>query len=159
MREHLLDHVNLPPDRVHILRSDARDWKREARRFEADLAAAGGLDVVILGIGRNGHVAFNEPAPALEPRTHLVRLRPETRRANAALAGGAWRRVPARALSMGMATILNGRAVVLLATGSTKARIVRRALTGPITTRVPASLLQTHPNLTVVLDRAAASAL
>lgn len=159
MRRHLVDKVNLSPARVHVLNGAARDWTREGRRFEAEILKAGGLDLVILGIGRNGHIAFNEPAASLEPRTHLVRLHPDTRRANAAVAGGRWQRVPRRALSMGMATILSGRAVILLATGAPKARIVRRALTGPITTRVPASLLQLHPNLTVVLDRAAAGKL
>lgn len=156
MQQHLVGRVNLLPEHVHLLNGAARDWKREAQRFEAAIARAGGFDLVVLGIGRNGHIAFNEPAAALVARTHLARLRADTRRANAGLAGGRWRRVPTHALSMGMATILSGRAILLLATGASKRRILRRALTGPVTTRVPASLLQLHPNVTVVMDRAAA---
>lgn len=159
MRRHLLDHVNLLPARVHVLDGAARDWQREVDRFERALARAGGLDLAIVGIGLNGHVAFNEPAAALHARTHLARLRPETRRANRAPFGGRWQDVPSRALTMGIGTILSARGVILLAAGRQKAGILRRALTGPVTTRVPASLLQTHPNVVVVLDRAAAAGL
>jgi glucosamine-6-phosphate deaminase len=158
MRQHLFAHVNLAPARIEFLNGRARDWRKEAARYERRLVARGGLDLVILGIGQNGHIGFNEPAPALEPRTHLVTLRPATRRANAWLFDKP-RQVPRRALSMGIGTILSARGVVLLATGRSKASIVRRALEGPITTRVPASLLQLHPNVVVVLDRDAAAKL
>lgn len=159
METHFFDHVNLPSRRAHVLDGATSDWKREAARYEAQLAKAGGLDLVVLGIGRNGHLGFNEPAPTLAARTHRVILKPETRRANAALFGGRWREVPREALSMGIGTILSAREVVLIATGRPKARIVARALQGPVTTRVPASLLQVHPNVTVVIDRDAASQL
>jgi glucosamine-6-phosphate deaminase len=155
MRRYLFDHVNLPLSRIEFLNGRARSPRREAARYERRLAAAGGLDLVILGIGDNGHLGFNEPAAALEPRTHCATLRPRTRRANAWLFGGDWRRVPRRALSMGIGTILSARGVILLATGAAKASIVRRAIMGPVTTRVPASLLQLHPNVVVVLDREA----
>ena len=158
MRQHLFSHVNLAPERIEFLNGRARNWRQEAARYERRLAASGGLDLVILGIGQNGHVGFNEPAPALEPQTHLVRLRPATRRANTWLFDHA-RDVPRHALSMGIGTILRARGIVLLATGRSKAAIVRRALEGPITTRVPASLLQLHPNVVVVLDRDAAAKL
>lgn len=153
MRRHLFDAVNLAPERIEFLNGGARDMRREALRYERRLAAVGGLDLVLLGIGGNGHLGFNEPAATLAPRTHLSTLRPTTRRANAWLFDGDVRRVPRRALSMGIGTILSARGVVLLATGGAKAAIVRRALTGPVTTRVPASLLQLHPNVVVVLDR------
>jgi glucosamine-6-phosphate deaminase len=159
MRRHLFAHVNLAPERIEFLNGRARDWRREAARYERRLVAAGGLDLVIVGVGQNGHVGFNEPGSALEARTHRVTLRPGTRRANAWLFGGGVRAVPRRALSMGIGTILSARGVVLLATGRSKAAIVRRALTGPITTRLPASLLQLHPNVVVVLDRDAAASL
>ncbi|HKV98441.1 MAG TPA: glucosamine-6-phosphate deaminase [Vicinamibacterales bacterium] len=153
MRRHLFDEVNIAPERIEFLNGGARDLGREARRYERRLSAVGGLDLVLLGIGGNGHLGFNEPAAALAPRTHLATLRPATRRANAWIFDGNVRRVPRRALSMGIGTILSARGVVLLATGRAKAAIVRRALTGPVTTRVPASLLQLHPNVVVVLDR------
>lgn len=159
MDAHLFAHINLPARRAHVLDGRAPDWIEEGRRYEARLARAGGLDLVILGIGRNGHLGFNEPGPSLEARTHRVALRPETRRANASLFGGRWQHVPTHALSMGIGTILGAREVVLLATGSAKSSIVARALQGPVTTRVPASLLQAHPNVRIVLDRAAAAAL
>ncbi|MFI5178779.1 MAG: glucosamine-6-phosphate deaminase [Vicinamibacterales bacterium] len=153
MQRHLFDHVNVAASRIEFLNGRAPDLGREVARYERRLAAAGGLDLVILGIGQNGHLGFNEPAAALEPRTHCVTLRSRTRRANAWLFGGDWRRVPRRALSMGIGTILGARGVILLATGASKASIVRRAITGPVTTRIPASLLQLHPNVVVVLDR------
>jgi glucosamine-6-phosphate deaminase len=156
MEAHLFSKINLPAGRRHFPDSARGASRRQADRFERQIADAGGLDVVILGIGRNGHIGFNEPADALQARTHEATLTRETRRVNAALAGGRWQRVPARAMTMGVGTIMKGRSIVLLATGPSKARIVRTALTGPITTRVPASLLQAHPNVTVVLDRAAA---
>jgi len=159
MHTHLFAHVNLPGRRAHVLDGRAPDWRVEVARYEALIQRAGGLDLVILGIGRNGHLGFNEPAPTLQPRSHRVTLRPDTRRSNAALFEGRWRDVPTQALSMGIGTILNAREVVLIATGASKARIVARALLGPITTRVPASLLQAHPNVSVVVDRDAAGKL
>ena len=159
MRRHLFDEVNLAARRIEFLNGRTRNWRREADRYERRLAAVGGLDLVVLGIGGNGHLGFNEPAVSLASRTHLAMLRAATRRANAWLFGGDARRVPRRALSMGIGTILSARGVILLATGRAKASIVRRALTGPITTRVPASLLQLHPNVVVVLDREAAEKL
>jgi glucosamine-6-phosphate deaminase len=159
MHAHLFSQVNLRKGHAHVLDGRAADWRAELARYERRIAKVGGLDVVVLGIGRNGHLGFNEPGDSLPARSHRVALRPETRRANADLFGGRWQDVPTHALSMGIGTILNARCAVLLATGSSKARIVARALSGPVTTRVPASLLQTHPHVIVVLDREAAAAL
>jgi glucosamine-6-phosphate deaminase len=158
-RRHLLDRVNIAGKRIHTLNGAASNWRKETEAYERQISAVGGLDFAIVGIGRNGHVGFNEPADRLPARTHRVRLRPETRRANAEPFGGRWRDVPTHALSMGMGTILNARGVILLAFGRRKRAVVRRALTGPVTTRLPASLLQLHPNVLVVLDRAAADRL
>ena len=113
----------------------------------------------VLGLGTNGHIAFNEPGPSLYAWTHQVRLRAETRRANAALFGGRVADVPRDALSMGMGTIMAARTILLLATGHAKAHVVARMLSGRITTEVPASLLQLHPKVEVFLDRKAASRL
>lgn len=157
-KRELLDQIDVDPRRVHLMNGAARNPSREARRFEDAIASGGGLDVVVLGIGRNGHIGFNEPGAALSPDTHVARLDRHTRRANAAAFGGV-RRTPARALSMGLGTILRARLVIMLATGPAKARIVAKACTGAVTTRVPASLLQLHPNVVVVLDREAAAAL
>lgn len=156
MRRHLFAHVNLAPERTHLPRGDAPRPRIEAARYDAAIAAAGGLDVVVLGVGANGHIGFNEPAESLPAGTNVVTLRESSRRAAAEAFGGRMSRVPAQAISMGVGTILSARHVILLATGGAKAGIVARALRGPITTRVPASLLQLHPRVAVVLDRAAA---
>jgi glucosamine-6-phosphate deaminase len=159
MHRHLFDHINVPPRRVHFLNGLARNIEAECRRYEMAIRRAGGIDLQLLGLGGNGHIGFNEPGDSLVARTHLVTLTPATRRANAALFGGRPRAVPRQALSMGMATILKARRIVLLATGSAKARAVSRALDGPLTTRMPASFLQLHPNVEVWVDRAAAAGL
>jgi len=159
MHRHLFDHVNLDPLRAHLPDGMAKNPRAEAARYDAAIAAAGGLDIAVLGIGANGHIGFNEPAATLPGATNVVTLRHSSRVGNAAAFGGQASQVPTRAISMGVGTILSARHVVLLATGAGKAAIVAKALQGPITTRVPASLLQLHPRAVVVLDRAAAKGL
>jgi glucosamine-6-phosphate deaminase len=159
METHLFSHVNLLPGHIHFLNGATADPDGECDRYEAEIEAAGGIDLQILGVGTNGHIGFNEPARALEPRTHRVTLKPSTRRSNASLFGGDSEAVPREALSMGMATIMRSRAVVLLATGKSKASCIAKVAHGPITTRLPASCLQLHPNVELMLDAAAASRL
>jgi len=159
MKRHLFAHVNLDPARTHLPCGDAPRPKQEAARYGAAIAAAGGLDIAVLGIGANGHIGFNEPADALPAGTNVVTLCRGSRLGNAAAFGGRASQVPRQAISMGVGTILSARHVLLLATGADKAGIVARALQGPVTTRVPASLLQLHPRAVVVLDRAAARGL
>jgi len=158
MHEHLFDRVNLSPRRIHFLNGSARDVARECDRYERAIDRAGGIDLLILGLGTNGHIGFNEPAPALVAMTHCVTLTPASRRANAALFGRL-SAVPRQALSMGMATILHARRIVLLATGGSKAGCVARMVHGPLTPHLPASFLQLHSNVEVWLDRQAASRL
>jgi glucosamine-6-phosphate deaminase len=153
MREQLFNHVNLRPEHIGFLNGRADDLAAECERYERAIADAGGLDVLVLGIGSNGHIGFNEPADALVARTHRVRLDEPTRQANALWFGDDLARVPQEALTMGMGTILGARAIVLVATGEAKADVVRQMLTGHVTTRLPASFLQLHPNVTVMLDR------
>lgn len=155
MQRHLFDHVNVPRRRIHFLNGAAADVARECARYERAIAGAGGIDVQILGLGLNGHIGFNEPGRALIARTHRTRLTAATRRANAALFGNRANAVPRDALSMGMATILEARRVILIATGRSKARSVERMVNGPVTPRLPASFLQLHANAEVWLDRAA----
>ena len=158
MQEHLFQHTNLRPERINFLVGTA-DPDEECRRYERAIAKAGGIDIQILGIGTNGHIGFNEPAPGLEARTHRVTLTLETRRSNAALFGGRLDQVPAEALSMGMATILQARMLILLAHGQRKAQVVAAVVDGPLTTEVPASFLQLHQDVDLILDTEAASAL
>jgi len=159
MRRHLFAHVNLPRRNIQFLNGSTRDVDRECVRYERAIRRAGGLDLQILGLGANGHIGFNEPGDALNAHTHRTRLRAATRRANAPLFNGRLNAVPREALSMGMATILYSRRIVLLATGAEKARCVERMLRGPVTPRLPASFLQLHRGAEVWLDRAAASRL
>ncbi|HEX5475655.1 MAG TPA: glucosamine-6-phosphate deaminase [Vicinamibacterales bacterium] len=156
MQQHLFDRVNLSPEHVHFLDGSASDPDAECRRYEAEIEQAGGIDLQVLGIGTNGHIGFNEPARELHARTHRVTLKPETRRSNAALFGGEIDRVPVEALSMGMATIMQARTIVLMAIGKSKARCIARLLNGPITPKLPASFLQLHPDVEIAVDEAAA---
>jgi glucosamine-6-phosphate deaminase len=159
MQEHLFSRVNLPPEQIHFLDGAAPDPGAECERYDTAIAAAGGIDLQILGIGTNGHIGFNEPARTLEPRTHRVTLKASTRRSNAGLFHGDPAKVPTEALSMGMATILHARRIVLIATGKSKARCVERMVHGPIDTRMPASFLQLHRDVELALDRSAAERL
>jgi glucosamine-6-phosphate deaminase len=144
MESHLFGRVNVSPARVNFLDGSAPDPIAECARYEQAI---------------NGHIGFNEPAADLHARTHRVRLKPETRRSNAALFGGALSEVPTEALSMGMATILQARSIVLLATGRSKADCIERMLNGPITPQLPASFLQVHRDVDVLMDEAAAEKL
>jgi glucosamine-6-phosphate deaminase len=156
--DQLLSVVNFDEARIHTLGGVADD-DAECRRYEDEIAAAGGLGLLLLGIGANGHIGFNEPGRTLVSRTHRVALLESTRRDNAGLFGGDLTRVPAEALSMGMATILRADAILLIATGQHKAAVVERMIRGPLSTQLPASFLQLHRHLEVYLDPDAASAL
>ena len=159
MEQHFFGGVDVPPERIHFLNGMAKDLDTECIRYERDIAEAGGMDLQVLGIGGNGHIGFNEPADELIASTHRVTLHAGTRRDNAASFGGDPERVPREALSMGMATILKARMLILVATGAGKARCVERMIHGPLTTRLPASFLQMHRSAVVYLDRPAASLL
>ncbi len=160
MRESLFDHVDIPEDQIHIPRGDIpRDEvAAHAQAYEDAIRAVGGIDFQILGIGRSGHVGFNEPGSGRESRTRLLYLDTVTR-ADAASDFFGEDHVPAEAITMGVATILDAREVVLIATGEHKADIVRRAVEGPVDAGVAATYLQEHPATTLYLDPAAAAEL
>jgi glucosamine-6-phosphate deaminase len=159
MDQHLFAHVNIDPARVGFLDGRAADLAAECARYDAAIAAAGGLDILVLGIGANGHIGFNEPAEALVAASHRAVLDEPTRAANALWFDGDLRQVPREALTMGMAAMLAARSVVLVATGEGKADVVRAMIEGGVTTRVPASFLQLHPRTIVLLDEPAAAEL
>jgi glucosamine-6-phosphate deaminase len=159
MHEHLFAHVNVAPGRAHVLNGAAANLEAECAAYERAIDEAGGIDLQILGIGTNGHIGFNEPGPELHARTHRVTLHESSRRANRALFGDDPERVPREALSMGMATILDAREIVLIAMGKSKARCIERLVNGRVTTRLPASFLQLHRRVELVLDEAAAAEL
>ena len=157
LSEALLEHVDLPPERAHAPSATETDLDAAAAAYERAIADAGGIDLALLGIGRNGHIAFNEPGAAFDSRTRVVTLSEATRGANASAFGAA--PVPRQAITVGIATLLEARRCVLLATGAAKAEAVEQAFEGSVSEQVPASALRRHPNLTAVLDRAAASRL
>jgi glucosamine-6-phosphate deaminase len=157
MRAALFDHVNIDPSRIHLIAGDAPDPHAEAARYEAAIEAAGGIGLQVLGIGRNGHLAFNEPTSSLASRTRVKTLTEATRQANAAAFAPA--AMPRHAITLGIGSILAARRCLLLATGSAKAAAVARMIEGPLGADCPATALQMHPQATVVLDEAAASGL
>ena len=159
MDTHLFSRVNIPPERTHVPDGMASDLAAEAAHYEHLIRESGGIDLQLLGIGEAGHIGFNEPLSALMSRTREKALTPTTRKQNAPMFGGDPARVPARALTMGVGTILEARELILLATGPAKAAIVGKAVEGPITAMISASALQLHPRCKVVIDEEAASAL
>jgi glucosamine-6-phosphate deaminase len=159
MQKHLFTRINLPGSHVHFLNGGARDHAGECDRFEHEIAGLGGMDLLLLGIGANAHIGFNEPARSLHARSHRTRLALGTRRANVSLFGGRLDRVPREALTMGIGTMLDARSVVLIATGREKARAVGAMFEGTIATERPASVLQLHRDVEVFLDLPAAKKL
>lgn len=158
MQENLFAHVDVHPARTHLPAADAADARSAGPDYEARIAAAGGIDLQLLGIGRNGHIGFNEPYSSLNSRTRVKTLTAETIAENARFfTDGEYQ--PHLAITMGIGTILAARRVLLLATGTTKADAVAQMIEGPVAARCPASALQLHDATTVVLDVAAASAL
>ena len=158
MNEHLFRQVNIDPRNTHLPNGLAPDLDAECRHYEAAIAKFGGLDLQLLGIGQAGHIGFNEPLSALRSRTRVKALTPTTLEQNAPVFGGE-DKVPRRAITMGVGTILDARRCLLLATGREKAYIISRAVEGPITAVISATALQLHPRCTVVVDEAAANEL
>lgn len=160
MQRELFGHVDIPAENIHIPdgKVAAADLEAHCAAYEEAIRTAGGIDFQLLGIGRTGHIGFNEPGSPRDSRTRRVELDPITRQ-DAAPAFGALEQVPEYAISMGCGTILEARKIALLAWGEAKAAIVKEALTGPVTDQISASFLQQHPDATFYLDREAASAL
>jgi glucosamine-6-phosphate deaminase len=155
---HLFSILQVPRDHTRLLDGNASDLEEECTAYEQAIEDAGGLDLVMLGIGANGHIGFNEPGDVLSARTHRVMLHMATRRDNAG-AFGKTSDVPREAISMGVGTLLKAGTVLLMATGREKAACIERSVSGLVTPRVPASLLQLHRHVELYLDREAASLL
>lgn len=160
MRENFFDHVNIPEDHIHIPRGDVPQEEVEAycHMYEHEIEKAGGIDLLMLGIGRSGHIGFNEPGSGPDTRTRLIVLDEITRKDAASDFFGA-ENVPRQALTMGVGTILDAREIILLATGEHKAPIVQRAVEEEPNRRVTATYLQRHRNATFYVDAAAAGEL
>ena len=160
MDAHLFSHVNIKKDNVYFLDGLTGDIDRECARYEEAIVSLGGIKLQVVGIGRDGHIGFNEPGTSLTSRTHMITLAQSTITDNAKLFfGGDEEKVPRWALSMGVGTVLDSDEVLMLATGANKAEAIHGMLEGPITSMNTSSALQLHPNVTVIMDEAAASKL
>ena len=158
MNTHLFDLVNIRKDSVFVPNGSATDLEKECARYEKAIEDFGGIDLQILGIGRNGHIGFNEPNFKFEASTHVVNLEEQTIEDNSRFFE---RRedVPTQAISVGMKTILQARRVIVIASGLEKAEAVRQMVSGEIVPGLPASILQLHPDTTLIVDEAASSLL
>jgi len=158
MNEHLFNQVNIDQRSTHLPNGMAADLDVECQRYEALIQQFGGIDLQLLGIGKVGHIGFNEPLSALRSRTRVKALTPTTVKQNAPLFGGGTK-MPRRAITMGVGTIIEARRCLLLATGDSKADVIAQAVEGPITSMVTATALQLHPRCTVVVDEEAGAKL
>ena len=152
MHKYLFDHIDEPAENIHILNGNASDLKAECERYEKAIEEAGGFDLFLGGIGEDGHIAFNEPFSSLQSRTRVVTLTYDTRVVNSRFFDNDVNQVPKQALSVGVATVLGAREVVILAFGSKKARAIRDAVEGPYSHYCTVSGLQAHPDGTIVCD-------
>ncbi len=156
MKNNFFEYINIKKENINIPNGMTDDVINSCKEYEEAISHAGGIDLQVLGIGANGHIGFNEPDEKLNVTTGLVNLRKETIEANSRFFNSK-DDVPQKALSVGMATILKARRIILLASGKNKAEAIRATVSGCISTRVPSSLLQTHPEITLIVDKKAAS--
>ena len=159
MYGNLFNHIDIKPENVHILNGNAPDLDAECAAYEKAIEAAGGFDLFLGGIGEDGHIAFNEPFSPLQSRTRVVTLTDDTIRVNSRFFGGDINLVPKQAMSVGVATVLGAKEVVIMAFGPKKARAIGEAIEGPITHKNTVSALQNHPDGIVVMDEDAAGEL
>lgn len=154
MNHNLFDHINIEKNRTHVPIGLVEDAAEECSRYEALIEEQGGVDLQLLGLGHNGHIGFNEPADQFEKTTHCVTLQESTIEANKRFFASA-DEVPKQAYTMGIGTIMKAKKILVVVSGADKAMIVKQAFTGPVTPKVPASILQMHPDVTVICDAAA----
>ena len=154
MRENFFKHINIDPKAAHVPDGMAEDMEAEGEAYDALIEQLGGIDPQLLGIGNTGHIGFNEPEDSFPTGTHRVRLAQKTIDANSRFFASA-DDVPRYAITMGLRSIMNARKILLVANGASKADIVKQAFFGPVTPQVPASVLQLHPDVTVVVDEEA----
>ena len=158
IRREVVEPLGMNPSRVHVPDGRAADIEGACARYESDIREAGGIDVQILGIGSNGHIGFNEPTSSFASRTRIKTLAPQTRSDNARFFATA-DEVPTHCITQGLGTIMDARSVVLVAQGEAKAAAIAAAVEGPVSSMVPASVLQYHEHATVIVDEQAASQL
>lgn len=151
MKTNLFDFVNIKKENILLLNGLAENVEKECRHYENTIEEWGGIDLQLIGIGHNGHIGFNEPSKEFIVETHLIKLAQDTRKMNSRLFNSE-SEVPRAAMTMGCGNIFAAKKILLLATGRNKSEILERALFGTVTPRVPASILQLHPDVTVIAD-------
>ena len=149
MKDNLFNHINIKEDSFHLPPGDANNTEKNCDDYEKLIESLGGIDLQLLGIGVNGHIAFNEPDSVFPPKTHVVKLAEETIDANARFYKSR-DEVPKTAITMGIGTIMKAKSILLIANGEKKVEILKKALYGPVTPEIPASVLQYHTDLTVI---------
>ena len=158
MHENLFSGIDVPEENIHIPNGNAKDEMAACREYEDELKKYE-VDIQILGIGSDGHIAFNEPGTPFESETHLMKLTEQTRKDNARFFEGDMEKVPSEAITQGLASIMRAKKIVLIATGKNKADAVYNMIHGPKTTACPASVLRNHQDVTIILDESAANRL
>lgn len=151
MQKHLFSQINILPENTHVPQGDCADANAECAHYDSSILAAGGIDLQLLGIGHNGHIGFNEPSSCFVLPTHEVALTQRTLEANSRFFDAAEQQ-PRSALTMGIAPIMQAKRILLISQGAEKMPILEKALYGPVTPEVPASILQLHPDLTVIYN-------
>jgi glucosamine-6-phosphate deaminase len=159
MWENFFSHIDIKEGNIHILNGETRDPEGECRAYEEAVAAAGGVDLFLGGMGEDGHIAFNEPFSSLSSRTRVKTLTDTTRAANARFFGGDMAQVPKAALTVGVGTVMDAGELLIAASGRNKARALRDAVEGAVSHRCPLSCIQNHPRAVVICDEAAAGEL
>lgn len=149
MDKHLFSHINIKEENTYVPNGKAVDLQEECKVYDALIQKVGGIDMQLLGIGHNGHIGFNEPDQAFEKTTHIVELGETTINANARFFDSI-EEVPRKAITMGIKSIMQAQKILLIANGKDKEEIINKALNGPVTPAIPASILQLHPDLTVI---------
>ncbi len=152
MYENFFNHVNIKEENIHIPKGDTKDPVWECLNYEKEIEKVGGIDLQILGIGVNGHVGFNEPDINLEAKTHVIQLSDDTIKANSRFFKNL-DEVPKKAITMGMATIMRSKKIILMAWGAEKKKPILKVISGHIATEVPASLLQVHNDVILIVDK------
>lgn len=155
MDENLFSHIDIKEENIHIPNGVATDIEKECINYENLLKTTGQMDIMYLGIGHNGHIGFNEPDEFFEPYTHIVKLTEDTIEANKRFFDNI-ESVPQTAITMGIKTIMSAKKIILLASGESKAEAILKTVKGKITPRVPASILQLHNDVTLIIDKDAA---
>lgn len=156
MNQNFFNHINIKMENTNVPNGLATDFEEEGRRYDQLITDFGSIDLQLLGIGHTGHIGFNEPADAFDKKTHKVKLSQQTIDANSRFFNNL-DEVPKYAITMGIKSIMQAKNLLLVANGAEKADILEKALFGPVTPKIPASIIQLHPNLTVVADEAALS--